>query len=209
MFKRYFFWLALFVSCVSLAQVKVQAQLPKRDLTVELRQIEEGRDSADGYRAATADTARDWPPLSLVIRNGEKGVLRMQQSVPMQWLQSVQAQSSALTVPNASASSSGGGVTQALHWFDVGQSVTVAPKWPGGKQDVTLELDVQQADLQTASNAELPRQIRHQTSTTVAVALNQWITVAASGKGPAPVGSYSSDTRAEVRRLLQVRVSAP
>ena len=117
MFKRYFFWLALFVSCVSLAQVKVQGQLPKRDLTVELRQIEEGRDSADGYRAATADTARDWPPLSLVIRNGEKGVLRMQQSVPMQWLQSVQAQSSALTVPNASASSSGGGVTQALHLF--------------------------------------------------------------------------------------------
>lgn len=206
MFKRYFPWLALFLACTCVAQVKVQAQLPKRDLAVEIRQIEEERTPVEGYRAGTADTAREWPPMRLVVRNGEKGVLRLQQSVPMQWVQSAQSQSSEWAVPGASASSRGGSVSQALHWFDVGQSLTVTPKWPGGKKDVTLELEVQQMDMQTVHNADLPRQVRKLTSTVVSAPFNQWTTIAASGQGPAPAGSYSSEARVEVRRLLQLRV---
>ncbi len=208
MSKRYFPWLALFWAFTCMAQVKVQTQLPKIDFAIEIRQIEEELDATDGYLAGTADTAREWPPVSLVVRNGEKGVLRLQQSVPMQWVQSAQAQSSILAVPGASASNKGGGVRQALHWFDVGQSITVIPKWPGGKKDVTLEVDVQQANMQTVHNADLPRQVRTQTTTVVSLPFNQWMTIAASGKGPAPTGSYSSESRVQVRRLLQVRVLA-
>ncbi len=208
MFKRTIPWLALFWMCTCLAQVKVQTQLPKIEFAIEIRQIEDALDATEGYRAGTADTAREWPPVSLVVRNGEKGILRLQQTVPMQWLQSAQSHSNTLTVPGASASSSGGGVSQALHWFDVGQSITVTPKWPGGKKDVSLELDVEQADMQTVHNADLPRQVRIQTTTVVSLPFNQWMTIAASGTGPGPTGSYSSEARAQVRRLLQVRVLA-
>ena len=133
----------------------------------------------------------------------------MQQAVPMQWVSSVLAQSSALSVPAGAASSSAGGLTQTVQWIDVGQSLTVTHKWPGGKKDVSLELEVHLADLQTATLTELPRQVRHQTSTTLTVPLSQWTTIAASGKDPAPAGSYSSQARVDSRRLLQVRVSAP
>ncbi len=206
MFKRYFSWLALFWACTCVAQVKVQAQLPKIEFAIEIRQIEEALDASEGYRAGTAGTAREWPLMSLVVRNGEKGVLRLQQTVPMQWLQSAQSHSSTLAVPGASATSSGGSVRQALHWFDVGQSVTVVPKWPGGKKDVSLELDVEQTDMQTVHNADLPLQVRRQTTTVVTLPFNQWMTIAASGNGPAPMGSYSSEARVQVRRMLQVRV---
>ena len=210
MFKCFFPWLALCVACASAAQVKVQAQLPQRDFTIELRQVVEGA-RAEGpeaavYSAGGTETALAWPPVSLVVRNGEKGVLRMQQSVPMQWVQSVQSQSGA--PGGAAAAGSGGGpsVTQALLWFDVGQRVTVTPRWAGGKKKVTLELEVQQADMQTASHADLPRQVRNQTNTTVAVAPDEWTTIAASGSAPAPPGSYSSEARVGLRRLLQVRL---
>lgn len=180
-----------------------------RDMTIELRQAEEGRDAGEGYRAGITAINTSWSPQSLVVRNGEKGVLRMQQSVPMQWVQSIQSQTSNLKVGGAEASSSGGGVTQALHWFDVGQSMTVTPKWPGGKKNVALKIEVQQSDMQSLHNADLPRQTRNLLSTVVSVPLNTWVTIAASGKGPAHAGSYSSESSADARRLLQVRVTAP
>ena len=203
------FWIRSFLllACLLFAAV-AHAQLPKRDLSIELRQVEEGREAAEGYRAGTSQSAT-WSSQSLSVRNGEKGTLRTQQSVPLQWVQSVQSQNTSLTVPSAAASSSSGGVTQALHWFDVGQTMTVTPKWPGGKKDVALEIEVQQADTKTVHNADLPRQVRNQLSTTVTVPLNQWVTIAASGKTATAAGSYSSESGADARRLLQVRVLAP
>ena len=202
-----------FFSCVLLLAVGALAgaQPVKRDLTIELRQIEEGRDALEGYRAgATADTTA-WSPQTLWVRNGEKATLRMQQSVPMQWVKSAQVQNSSLKAGGAVASSTGGGVTHALHWFNVGQSMTVTPKWPGGKKDVALEIEieVEQADMQTVHNADLPRQTRNQINTVITVPLNTWVTMAASGRGAAPAGSYSSEAGTDARRLLQVRVTAP
>jgi hypothetical protein len=183
------------------------AQLAKRDLKVELRQIEERRESAEGYSTGTASANASWQLQTLVVRNGEKATLRMQQSVPMQWVQSAQSQSSSLKLAGAEASAGGGGVTQALHWFDVGQSMTVTPKWPGGKKDVALAIEVQQSDMQAVHNADLPRQTRNQLITTVTVPLNTWVIIAASGRGSAPAGSYSSEGGNDARRLLQVRVT--
>lgn len=203
-------WIRFLILLAGLALApSVQAQLPKRDLSIELRQLGEVQESSDGYHASTAASHTSLPTQTLLVRNGEKGTLRMQQSVPMQWVTSVQSQSSSVKVPDAEASSSGGGVTQALHWFDVGQSITVIPKWPGGKKDVALEIEVQQADMQVVHNADLPRQTRNQLITIVILPLNTWVTIAASGKGPAPAGRYSSEGGADARRLLQVRVTVP
>ena len=172
--------------------------LPKRDLTVELRQVEEGREGGTSYRAgAQAETA--FPAIKLLVRNGEKASVRMNVAMPMQWVQSAQAASK----------QSGAGASQALQWFDAGQTMTVQPRWPGGNKDAVLELDVQQASLQTQSNAELPGQRRTRMSTTVTAPLAEWVTVAATGGSAQRQGSYSSTAAVDVRLLLQVRVLVP
>ncbi len=175
-----------------------EAQLPKRDLTVELRQIEEGRDEGASYRAGPSDAAPLLIPQKIQVRNGEKGALRMNLSVPIQWLEAAQAGSS----------QSGAGVKQALQWFDVGQTLSVTPRWPGGNRDAAVEVEVQQADMATRSNADMPSQSRSQFSSTVTAPLAQWVTIAATGSGPARQGSYSSEGGGG-RRLLQIRVMVP
>ena len=203
-------WSLIPVLLVILAHTSfVQAQLPKRDLNIELRQTVEAQEPSNGYHAGTSASQTSWPIQSLLVRNGEKGRLRIQQFVPMQWVQYVQSQTSSSKLAGSEASSTGGGVKQALHWFDVGQSLTVMPKWPGGKKEVALEIEVQQTDMQVVHNADLPRQTRNQLITTVILPLNIWVTVAASGKGPLSADSYSSEAGADAKRLLQVRVTAP
>nr|WP_315464417.1 hypothetical protein [uncultured Rhodoferax sp.] len=184
------------------------AQLPKRDLTVELRQVEEGREDGAMRWGTQPDTP--WiAPQKIQVRNGDKGSLRMHQSVPMQWVQSANSQSHSISAGDTSVSSSGGGVTQSVQWLDVGQSITVTPRWPGGNKDATVEVDVQQADMAVRNNADMPRQARHQLSTTVTTPLGQWVTIAATGHAPARPGKFSSEGGAEARRLLQLRVLAP
>lgn len=182
------------------------AQGPKRDLTVELRQIEEGRDaarsggrySAGSSGAFNADAASAWEPQMVQVRNGEKATLRLGDSQPMQWTQSVQA----------AGAQNGAAAQQGLAWMDGGQSLSVLPKWPGGNQPVTLELEVQRSQVDMRMGADLPKQTRASLSTTVTAPLAQWVTIAASGR-PAREGSYSSESSQQVRRLLQVRVMAP
>lgn len=175
------------------------AQLPARDLTVELRQIEDRQDEANSYRAGPSESTQALSPQKIQVRNGQKAQLRMNLSVPMQWVEAAQAASA----------NSGAGVKQALQWFDVGQSVTVTPRWPGGNRAATVELEVQQADMATRSNADMPSQSRSQFSSTVTAPLAQWVTIAATGPAPARQGSYSSAGSSEVRRLLQIRVLVP
>ena len=224
----------LLILCLTgaLCATWAHAQLPKRDLTVELRQVEEGRE--DG--ATRFGTKPDVPlmaPQKIQVRNGEKGSLRISQSVPMQWVQSANMQNNSIQVNGASVNtqigstattgassatansggtsinSSGGGVTQSVQWFDVGQSIAITPRWPGGNKDATVAVDVQQADMAVRNNADMPRQTRNQLSTTVTTTLGQWVTIAATGNAPARQGSFSSEGSAEARRLLQVRVLAP
>lgn len=191
-------FIAFLLLAGSLWAAVAQAQLPARDLAVELRQIEDRTEEGNSYRAGSADAGKALAPQKIQVRNGQKAQLRMNLSVPMQWVEAVQA-------PSAN---SGAGVKQALQWFDVGQSVTVTPRWPGGNRAATVELEVQQANMATRSNADMPSQSRSQFSSTVTAPLAQWVTVAASGPAPARQGSYSSEGGG-VRRLLQIRVMVP
>ncbi|MDR7308712.1 hypothetical protein [Rhodoferax saidenbachensis] len=174
------------------------AALPQRDLTVELRQVEEGREDGTSYRAGPGASA-PLVPQKIQVRNGEKGTLRTNQLVPMQWVSSVQAPSR----------NSGAGVSQSLHWLDVGQTLTVTPRWPGGKKEATVELDMVQTEAVTDTNADMPRQSRKQITTTVTTPLGEWVTIAASGNAAPKQGSYSSEGSTGARWLLQIRVLAP
>ncbi len=179
--------------------------LPKRDLTVELRQVEDTDTS--GYSASTRPSRPALVPQQVLVRNGEKANLRISQSLPLQWVQSVQSNNSTLTVPGASANSSGGGVSNALVWMDAGQSITVTPRWPGGKQPATVEVEVQTSAVEERVGSDLPAQSRSQWATTVTAPLGYWVVIATTGRAPV-AGSYSSAPSQDVRRLLQIRVSA-
>jgi hypothetical protein len=183
----------------------VLAQPPQRDLTVELRQVEEG---SAGYVVGTQPRVALLAPQQVQVRNGRKATFSLGQSIPLQWVQSVSSHNSSLSVPGADARSSGGGVRQALTWMEAGQRISVLPRWPGGQQPVNVEVEVQSASVEARNGAELPIQSRSQLATTVGAPLGQWVTIATTGSSPQR-GVYSSEAATEPRRLLQLRVSAP
>ena len=188
------------------ALVPSWAQLPKRDLTVALRQVEESAGSA--YSVSTQARIETLAEQSVQVRNGETASLSVGKSMPMQWLQSVSAQSAMLAASGASASSNSAGVSHALTWMDAGQKLKVHPVWPGAKQWVTVDIEVQSASVDTRMTEELPTQSRSQLATTVRVPLDQWITIASTGSSP-QAGVYGSDAASTTKRLLQMRVQAP
>lgn len=184
----------------------VWAQLPTRDLNVELRQIEEG--STGGHTTGTRPQAALLAPQQMLVRNGSKASFSLGQTIPLQWVQSVASTTSTLSIMGADASNRGGSVSQALVWMDAGQSLAVKPRWPGGKQPATVEVEMQSANLERRPGNELPAQTRSQLVTTVGAPLGQWVTIAITGSSQAK-GSYNSARAAESRRLLQLRVSLP
>jgi type II secretory pathway component GspD/PulD (secretin) len=145
---------------------------------------------------------------SVRVRNGEKAILKMSKSMPMQWVRSVSAQSAALSASGASASSTSGAVKNDLVWLEAGQSLQVQPRWPGGTQPVSVEITVESASIGQRTGTELPDQSKSELATTVSLPLGQWVTIASSGSVTQP-GTYSSQAVNASRRLLQVRVLAP
>lgn len=194
------------------ASDRVTVRAVVHDLTVELRQVKDGEQdqpNAPGaaYTAGTANRAVDFAPQQVRVRSGEKASLQINQSMPMQWVQKIESQSATLSAAGTSASSQAGGVTQAVTWMESGQSFTVTPHWPGGRQPVKLEIEVQSSAVDERTSSDLPATARQRYSTTVSAALNQWVTIATSGDA-AKAGSFSSAGSIDARRLLQVRVTA-
>ncbi len=200
--------------CLLLWALPALAQLPQRDLTIELRQVDEG--AGTGYSVSTQPLGRLMTPQQVQVRNGEKALLRVDQSIPMQWVQSASRQNASQNATMAasaasltvSGSNTGGSVKTALTWMDSGQAITLRPRWPGAKQLVTVEVEVQTSNVGERTGAELPSQSRSHVATTVSAALGQWVTIAATGAS-AQSGSYSSEASNDTRRLLQLRVQAP
>jgi hypothetical protein len=204
------------------------AELPKRDLLVELRQVQEGQETQGGqdahngvdpggaaYTVGTAPAGAVLVPQQVRVRNGEKASLRLLLSTPMQWTQSVGSQASSVNVSstgaatstNLSSSNTANTANQSLTWMEAGQSITLTPRWPGGKQPAMVELEMQSAVMDERTSSDLPAITRQQVGTTVSAPLNQWVTIASSGSA-ASSGRYSSAAGvAQARRLVQIRVS--
>lgn len=191
---------------------------PKADLTVELRQVKEGQEDQDSpqpsggaYIVGTAPRAVDFAPQQVRVSNGEKASLHINQSMPMQWVQKIEAQAATLSATSASASvsanSQSGGLTQAVTWMEAGQSLSVTPLWPGGKQAARVEIEVQSSAVDERTGSELPNTARQHLATTVSAPLGRWVTIATTGKAARP-GSYSSAGSSDGRRLMQIRVTA-
>ena len=185
----------LMVAFMTLATMAAFAQLPQRDLVVELREIDE---ASGAYVVSTRPQTPLLPPHRLMVSNGAQARISYQQSIPLQWTQSAQA----------AGPMTGAGVKQALIWLQAGQGLLVRPRWPGGKRAASVELEMQSASVQQQPGAELPTQQRGELVTTVQAPLGEWVTIARSGQ-VRPQGSYGSEAAAERPRLLQLRVSTP
>ena len=196
------------------------AELPKRDFTVELRQVKDGEQDlapapGGAYVVGTASRSADFAPQQVRVRNGEKASLQNNLSLPMQWVQKVESHSATLGTANASgntsasatASSNASGVTQAITTMESGQSLTVTPHWPGGKQAVKLEIEMQSSAVEERTGSDLPPTTRQRYSTTVSAPLSQWVTIATSGS-ESRAGTFSSAGTSNGRRLIQIRVTA-
>ena len=193
------------VLCSLWLALPAQAELPRRDLTVALRQVED----AGGVTLGTQSREPLLAMQQVRVRNGAKASLRLSQSIPMQWVQSASSQSESLSAGGVTASRNGGSVNNAVVWMDEGQSLTVQPRWPGARQAVTVEIEVQSAAVGDRVGGELPTQARSHMNTTVSAPLGEWVTIATTGGDNAPRGVYGTDPAGESRRLLQLRVLAP
>lgn len=183
------------------AGVHAAKSLPARDLTVELRQVEETHGDPTGY-TVSAGAASESAALryqKLLVRNGEKATAEMFQSTPKQWTQSV----------TTSSSGSGYSVNQSLEWLQSGYSVVVQPKWTGGNRPALVEVELEQKDLPQGSNADMPNQSRRKYNSSITVPLAEWVTILSSGEVPKS-GTYSTSSTQRVgRQALQIRVLAP
>ena len=182
------------------------AQLPQRNLIVDVRQVEAGSDG--GYSVSTQSREALMTAQTVNVRNGEKASLNVSKSMPMQWVQSVSVQNGTLSASGMSATNTSGGVTNGLVWLEAGQSLQVQPRWPGGKQPVRVDIEAQSTHVAPRSGTELPDQTKSQLTTSVNVPLGQWLTIAISGSAP-QAEVYSSQSAANSQRLLQIRVLAP
>lgn len=203
---------ALYALCLGflcLLPLAAQANLPRRDLLVELRQVVEGQEGTEGsgaFSVSTLPAAEGFVPQQVRVQNGEKAQLRISQSMSLQWVQSAGSQSTTLVAGAASATQHSGSVNQATAPLEAGQTLVVTPRWAGGSRPVQLVLDLQTAAVAERTGAELPTTSRQQVMTTLSVNLRQWVTVATSGATPSS-GSYSSAGANGPRRLIQIRVT--
>jgi hypothetical protein len=180
--------------------------LPQRDLILEIRQVADVQ--GGGYSVGTRPASNLLATQQVQVRNGQQAALRLGQAMPMLWTQSVVAQRASLAASGVSGSSESGGVSQALTWLEAGQSVVLRPRWAGGNQPVVVEVEVQSATVAERTGPELPVRTSSQLATVVSAPLGQWVTLASSGSAPQK-GVYGTQSSAEPRRLLQVRVQLP
>lgn len=185
-----------------------------RDLVVELREraaLQQGAGEASApaaYVVSTLPADGGVPVQQVRVQSGEKAVLRLVHSTPMQWMLSGQQATNNLAVGGATAAQNSAGITQAITTVEAGHTLVVTPHWAGTGRPVRVDVQWQSDTVAERTGAELPTTTRRQFSTTVRMPLQQWVTIATRGATPS-AGSYSSAGAMEPLRALQLRVSLP
>ncbi len=216
------------VPLVGLAQ-DVAPRLPVRNLVVEWRIDGQGlvRDSGAGVRqgrvildsqrgvvlqgqvqAGTWQTESQSRSVQQVqVLNGGRARLYVGRSQPYtvwQW--------ASAPVPRSGRDLPGGSVQvwgQTV-WLDLGQGLSVRPRWPGGQAPVTVELEARASG---QPGYEPDGQVRYsEVASTVAVPLGEWTVVARSGRSAQQTrnGTLSTDAIDDSQsEQLAIRITAP
>lgn len=201
----------------------VSAKLPVRNMTVELRVVTPSESVGPMVSASPgvgAYVVRSQPPQvhgpeiqKVYVMNGERAQVKLNQSMPLQWVKAaVTRASSATTAVGDTSNAEGKGVENAISWTESGQGLAVQVRWPGGKQPAVVEVDVDTAGADAHADQSLPKQSRSRFATTVVTPLGEWATIAVTGpKAPLEqAGVYSTHALdADATQLVQIRVLAP
>ena len=195
-------WLALLCALLLPGVSGTAPSLPQRDLLIELREADAAQAStgAAGWNARSADAsaARERPAQQVRVHNGASASLRLAVTRPLQVWQAAPGVLLPVPVPQT-------------QWISAGQSLTLQPRWPGGREPVSVAViaDSSRIDPHVApGSAELPQRAEGQVSTTVSVPLGQWVTIAATGADGSDMNVVGSGQAAS-QRVLQLRVSLP
>jgi hypothetical protein len=191
---------ALLLAVLSPGMAVAEKPLPQRDLLIELREADASQAPAGApgwsVRSADAGMARERPAQQLRVHNGASASLRLTVTRPLQVWQA--APGALLPVP-----------VPTTQWIAAGQRLTLQPRWPGGREPVSVAVNAGSSHLDPSvapGSAELPQRTEAHVATTVSAPLGQWVVLAATGAGEDDANVVSSG-RAAARRVLHVRAS--
>lgn len=182
-----------------------------------------------GVRLSTLDASEQQDAVhKLLVLNGGKARLftgRTVQQTTWQFLFSMPgaatsggAASGAATAPAGAPSglatpSGGAQLLSQTVWIDLGQGLSVRPRWKGGNAPVELELEAQSRRPLGGQGFAPDGQIqRQEVSTTLLVPLGQWVVVAQSGRNQTRHTNATlstTDLDDQDGEQLEVRVSQP
>lgn len=199
------------------------AKLPVRNMTVELRVVAQADAAGPVAGIASASVGsvvrtqpvaeRDLEIQKVFVMNGERAQVKLNRSMPLQWVKTAATRtSSATSATGDTASTEGKGVENATTWLDAGQGLAVQVRWPGGKQPAVVEVEVDTTTAEAQGGYPAPAQSRSRFASTVAVPLGEWFTIAVTGPKAVPEQSGVYSTRAveaDAAKLVQLRVLAP
>lgn len=196
--------------------VAAQPTLPAEDLIVQIRMVSEAELAAD---AATSDATNSAPQRGLIVsnsanesasarteevrvRNGESASMSWSQTLPIQWLQAAELR-------GGTTRAGGGGLVNGLVWLRAGHSLSVHPRWPGGRKPVRLDLRLEIERIGNRRGQDVPSSSLQTSASTLSLSLGQWTTFAATGTAEPPLDPATWSTQAlrtRGRQLMQVRV---
>lgn len=242
-FQRISGWSVLTLGLCTPFAYSAPPSLPQRNLVIEWRQTDDREVTgqaaarwntnvstlgapgsvAGGVTVSTQNRAGNQvSSQQLRVLNGGRATVRLQQSVPVMWVEAAQTNTNpAAGYGGANLPRSDAAVVQGLTWLDAGRQISLQPRWPGGELPAVVDIQVDNATLENerptvaamnSGGAALPVQTRSQTVTTVLAPLGQWVTIARTG------GETTSEQRGLVstmsatsqqRQLMQIRVLVP
>ncbi len=112
----------------------------------------------------------------------------------------------------------GGQAAPQTVWIDLGQGLSVSPRWPGGRAPVVVELEAQSRQSASPGGRLLGRvdpdgqTRRSELASTLSLPLGQWVVVARSGGRSEQQRSGTLSTRElddEQSEQLEIRITAP
>ncbi len=193
-----------------------QPTLPAEDLIVQIRMVSEAELAADVAAIYATNSA---PQQGLIVsnsanesasarteevrvRNGESASMSWSQTMPIQWLQAAELR-------GRTTRAGGGGLVNGLIWLRAGQSLSVQPRWPGGRHRVLLDLRLEIERIGDRRGQDVPSSSLETSASTLSLSLGQWTTFAATGTAQPPLepATWSTQSlRTRGRQLMQVRV---
>ena len=190
--------------------------LPAVDLIVQIRFVSDAELAADqavidtpspaaqrGLSVSSAADERASAQMQEIhVRNGEHASMSWSQAMPIQWLQAAE-------VRGRATSAAGGGIVNALIWLHAGQSLSVQPRWSGGRKAVRVDLRLETERVGDRQGQDVPSSSLQISATILSVPLGRWTTFAATGAAQPPLEPSTWSTQAlqaRGRQLMQLRV---